>query len=94
MRNIVPQAPSDASNSSLQDRFNRDVNTSIKQMKEEVETRLSKVEKDLADLIEEWREFYDVEWYNYYNVEWKDYKEATENRFQAIEAAIAALAAL
>ena len=85
MDNLVPQAPSDAADARLQNRFNRDVNTSIRQMKDEIETRLSKVEKELADLIEEWREFYDVEWV--------EYQEATENRFLEIEAAIAALAA-
>lgn len=85
MDNLVPQAPSDASNPILQDRFNRDVNTSIRQMKDEIETRLSKVEEDLAALIIEWEAFYDVEWV--------EYQEAAENRFLEIEAAIAALAA-
>ena len=82
MDNLVPQAPSDAADARLQNRFNRDVNTSIRQMKDEIEARLSKVEKELADLIEEWREFYDVEWHDFYYVEWKAYKEATSLGFK------------
>lgn len=82
MYSIVPQAPSESSSYQLQDRFNRDVNTAIKQIREETEARLSKLETDLALLTAEWREFYDVEW--------EEYQEATENRFLAIENAMAA----
>jgi len=69
MDNITPNVPSTAADSALQDRFNRDVQVSIRQLSGEVEVRLSALSAridelriDLDALIVEWREFYDVEW--------------------------------
>jgi len=80
MHNIIPMAPSDASVKILQDRFNRDVQTSIRQITDEGEDRLSNLETRVTDLETVWKEFY--------TVEWPAYKIETENRFLAIEAVL------
>lgn len=83
MLSITPTAPSDASVKALQDRFNRDVQVSIRQIRDEVEERLSSLETRMTVMEGVWEAFY--------TIEWPAYKVATENRFLAIEAAIAAL---
>lgn len=86
MLSITPTAPSDASVKALQDRFNRDVQVSIRQIRDEVEERLSSLETRMTEMETVWEKFYTVEW-----PEQKLIITSNTNRISALESAIAAL---